>query len=422
MYRVKNAIYFLCLYICIICTTLYSFVEYDPSTIFKDLFRLSKTTDQVVFNSIEPLLFDCTMANDVQKSVLHFARVILRHDAGREELSISVAEGLEEGFSGNQLFFIKDTENRLVIKTFSHPFEATGHFKKELAGFEFLSQLQLKKSRFARLKGVGKCVVDGKCYGVIAMSYEKGVNIQTTLFHIARLPQGSLERLLALKTVQKAVEKLGAALAELHQVRVQKNMPLHVGIFEQMKIAADKLALEAARGNVVIDIPLLQSYVTFLMSQLKNLKTTRTIAHGDAHLGNFLYDEQSQRIAMVDYAQISRSINQAGDPIDNPTRDIMSTLDIITANKKIGITTKEINLLIMAFKKGYGPLPSLEEQEFFLLLFRLYYLQWGLKAKKRRPQYFSLQSPLQKLLDYLTEEINQGLKKGYDYKDIKAVQ
>lgn len=384
-------------------------LQYDKQASIRDIFKISRAVEQTAFDRIESLLVDYTIDNDIQKSIKHFLQSV-DSCLDSSDILINSAEGPQEGQSGDSLFFIRDNKDhlKLVVKVFSKPFDVNGSFKRELDGLGLLSNAQGNNFHLIAIKAIGKSMINGEPYGIIALSPADGINMQTLLINIVRLPEESTERLNALYIAQKGVEKLGFALAEFHQIRTQKSMPLDATIFDRMKHDVSKVEKHLMQENIGIDISMLKNYVTYLVNQVRKIKTTRAIIHGDAHLGNFLYDADADVVYMVDYNQIGRSVDKDGNPIGNTAMDIMNVLDIIAANKQFGLTPQEIDTLIKAFIKGYGTLPSQLEQDFFLLFFRLGFLGWFLKAENDRPERF-VESPLKKISDYLVQEVKHTL-------------
>lgn len=378
-------------------------------TAIDTIFKISRTVEPAEFDRIDHLLVDYTIDNDIQKSITYFLQATdLNFDAS--QIHIHAAQNPQEGQSGDQLFFIRDIKDHLesVVKVFSQPFDVNGNFKRELVGFGLLSNIHANNFQLVTIKAIGKTIINGEPYGIVAISPADGINMQTLLINIVRLPQESSERLHALRIAQKGVEKLGAALAEFHQLRTRKNMPLDVTIFERMEHDLSKVEKYLMERNLCIDISMLRNYAAYLVNQIRKIRTTRALIHGDAHLGNFLYDIDTDMIFMVDYNQIGRSVDKDGNPIGNTAMDVMNLLDIITANKQFGLMPQEIDTLTEAFINGYGALPSQLEQKFFLLLFRVGFLEWFLKAEQDHPQQF-VDGPIKKLAEYLIDELKKSL-------------
>ncbi len=207
---------------------------------------------------------------------------------------------------------------------------------------------------------------------------------------------------------KKGIEKLGAALAEFHQIRTQKDMPLDSAIFERLYRDLNQVVGNLEQENSGIDIQALQNYVAYLVQQMKKIKLTRSIIHGDAHLGNFLYDAKTDTVSMVDYNELNRSVDGEGNPLGYAATDVMSMLDVIGANKKFGLTQEEANVLSEAFIKGYGSLPTNLEQDFFGLLSRLSFVAWFWIAEKANPEQFANEK-MRKVSIYMLDEIKKSL-------------
>lgn len=387
--------------------------QFDKNQAYIDkIFEVSGTVGSAQFDKIETLLVDYTIDNDIKKTIKNFLQQTLDQELDTLIVQESSAEAPQEGQSGDQLFFIRDKQDNLkfVVKVFSKPFDAEGNFIKELAGFGLTSKIHGKNFYLVAAKAVGKSSIDGEKYGMLAISPANGTNMQTMVIDIFRLLHGSPERLNALHMAQKGIEKLGAALAEFHQIRTQKNMPLYTAIFERVQRELNQVIGHLEQENHGIDIQALQDYVASLVQQMKKIDTTRSFIHGDAHLGNFLYDAKTDTVYMVDYNELNRSVDREGNPVGHTAMDVMSILDIIAANKKFGLTQKEAMILSEAFIRGYGSLPSELEQDFFLLLFRLGFVEWFWTAEKSNPEQFS-DEKIRKVSIYMLDEIKKSLEK-----------
>lgn len=335
------------------------------------------TVESAQEDKVEGLLVDYTVDNDLKKTIQNFLQQATAQEI--DTFSIQESSGAAgEGQSGDQLFFVRDNQDNLifVVKIFSKPFDSEGNFIKELAGFGLLSKIDGKNFHLVDIKAIGKSIIDGKKYGMLAISPASGINMQTLVIDIFRLPQGSTGRLNALHSAKKGIEKLGAALEEFHQVRTQKDMLLDPVIFERLQHDLNYVVGHLQQDNFGIDIQVLQNYVAYLVQQMKKIKMTRSIIHGDAHLGNFLYDVKTDTVSMVDYTELNCSVDGEGNFVGYAAIDVMGMLDIIAANKKFGLTQEEARLLSKAFIRGYGTLPIELEQDFFALLSRLSFVAW----------------------------------------------
>ena len=412
----RKIISFVSFVACLLTLGIYFYnTQFDKNQAYIDkVYEISRTVGSAQFDKIENLLVDYTIDNDIKKTIKNFLQQTLDQNLDNLTVQESFADTPQEGQSGDQIFFIRDKQDNLmfVVKVFSKPFDSEGNFRKELAGFGLLSKVDGNNFHLVTVRAIGKSVIDGERYGMLAISSASGTNMQTLVIDILRLPQGSPERLDALHTAQKGIKKLGAALAEFHQIHIQKDMPLDPAIFDRVHHDLSQIVGHLEQENHGIDIQVLQNYVAYLVQQMKKIKTTRSIIHGDAHLGNFLYDAKTDTISMVDYSELNRSVDREGNPVGHAAMDVMNMLDIIAANKKFGLTEEDANILREAFIKGYGSLPTNLEQDFFVLISRLGFVEWFLTAEKANPEQFT-DDKLEKVSVYMLDEIKKSISKHF---------
>ena len=197
---------------------------------------------------IENLLVDYTIQNDIKRTIKNFLQKTVGQTIDESNIQGHGAFGAPaKGLSGNPLFFIRNKQDSLmfVIKVFSKPFDPNENFIKEIAGFDIVSTMQGKNFHLISVKAIGKCKIDGKKYGLLALSPAVGTNMQELVIKMLRMQKESKERANALSIAARAFEKLGVALAEFHGIRTQKNVSLHPAIIKyaryHLKLTIDRL-------------------------------------------------------------------------------------------------------------------------------------------------------------------------------------
>ncbi|MFC1843070.1 phosphotransferase family protein [Candidatus Dependentiae bacterium] len=339
---------------------------------------------------IENLLVDYTVENDIKKTIKHFLYKTVGLQINEADIQES-SDASQRGLSGNPLLFIPDKKGnlKLVIKIFHKPFDLAGHFIKEIAGFQITSTMKGEKFHLISIKAIGKCKIDGKEYGLLAISPAAGISLQGLLTKLFFMPKGSVERVNMLLVVKRAFEKLGAALAEFHNIRVQKNVPLHSAVMKRARRHFKSTIEQLKDGDYGVDSQDLQKYFDDLAGRMEKVKTTRSIVHGDANLGNYLYDQKTDTLSLVDYYALHRVADQEGNPIWHAAFDFMNVLDAITIGKEFGFSEQECAVARDAFIKGYGAVPTRLEQEFFALVCRLRLIRCFLMKEKKDSERFA---------------------------------
>ena len=358
---------------------------------------------------IEDGLIDYTVDNSIQKSIANFLAKTVGLTGDEAQLKTASADST--ALSGNPLFFVRNKQStlNLVVKVFNKPFAISGNFIKELSGFQIVSTIKNGKHfNLITAKAIGKCIIDGKAYGLLAISPVPGINMYDLVEDMYKLRHGSEQRKEALARAQKAFKKLGAALAEFHQVRAIHNVTLHRAITKRARNHLARTVTQLRRGGYGIDPGELEEYFDYLVNQIEHAKTTRSFVHGDAHLANFMYDNKSDTLSLVDFKAMYRIADQEGNPIWHAAFDFMNILDAIAINKKFGLTDKEIGVLEDSFVAGYEHTFTDTEKAFFALACRLRIVNWFLRMEKDRPEIF-IDEKMKIVSRYRLEELKKSL-------------
>jgi len=353
------------------------------------IFDIARKTRPAPLNKLKCMLLDYSVDNNIKKTIKNF---LLQTRGLKIDIEdIKQLNGLQRaGLSGNPLFFIQDKQNNLkmVVKVFENPFNPAGYFIAELSGYQIASTINGKNFNIISAKAVGKAIIDGKTYGFLAISPAVGTNMQNLILKMLRCKPFSPERAAALRVAQHAFERLGKALAELHQIRVEKNVTVHHTLVERAKQNLNSAVTLLSEENHGINIEALKQYFEQLKKELVKVKTTRSLAHGDPNLGNFIYHEKNNVISIVDLARLHRAVDQDGNPIQNAAIDFMGVLNIISLNKAFGMNEEERITLATTFTNAYGSTPTELEQKFFALEQHLDVLNFFLKLKKTHAENF----------------------------------
>lgn len=374
---------------------------------------------------IEELLIDYTTDNDIKKTIIKF----LQKTIGQKFDDFNIKQidsSPQKGLSGNKLFLIRDAKNDLkfVVKIFEKPFEPneTG-FLSELSGFQLASTIHGKNFNLISALAIGKCVINKNQYGLLVMSAANGISIADLMLKLMLYLEvrnhfefGSVFNTEIKETfclLKRAIEKLGIALAELHQIRkidTKKSHPEAISKEEKfIKNAIEMLN----KGNYGIDLNILKKYFESLLNRLKNIETTYSIIHGDTNFGNFIYDKKTDSLSLVDLASIGLSVDQNGNPIQNAASDSVGIVNEIETCLKTGMPKEEFTEIRKTFIDAYGKVPTQLEQEFFALVDRLKFILFFITTERSNPKKLTA---LKRSFQLYIDEIKEATSK---FKDIQ---
>lgn len=348
--------------------TVFCHFTYKKPSIAKKLdiiIDLIKSNDK---SNVRSHLSDYTLTNNnIKKSVKFFVKSNVTQS--KDKLIVDDIPKVNFfHYSGSRLYFVRNQHGNLisVVKIFNNPFNNKGLFLRNLVGFKIGTHISAKHFQIIRCQSVGRCVVDGEEYGMIAMSPASGIEIQKLIVDLLHQPRNSQKRISMLQTIQKAMEKLGNALAELHQLHIRHNVLLDHSIIKNSHSLFANMIHLLKDNDYGIDSEKLRSYFNFLIQKIQSVKLNATVSHGDAQLGNFLYDQYDNTVYMIDLESMDNSVSRKnGHSIGNGAVDFMEVVELINMNKKFGLSTKEADALTQSFYQGYGNLPTELEQEFF---------------------------------------------------------
>ncbi len=260
---------------------------------------------------------------------------------------------------GKREFVFIDKENEIVVKVFP---QIPKHYFKiihELSGHQAFRELNLAQAGMAEFLRLGKYSLNGVDYLLLAMTFVKGEEIRK-FFAPVYSAGGPAEKQEAIDDLKKIFYLLGTVMGEAHSRGKMKASPSadHTeAVMQSYTLAAGKLIdkyKEADRENSEMAERIWENFIT-ISSQYDTGPVYFAPSHGDAHLGNFLYDKASEKITVIDSVRAHLSVDSEDLPIsDSYSYDCVRIEDSIIK----GILTYEndvdlIQELIGTFRQGY---------------------------------------------------------------------
>lgn len=244
---------------------------------------------------------------------------------------------------GERAYIASDAQQEIFIRVFTSMGEEEiiedpdyteayrkrdGYFARALSGNDLMQSLNLTSAKIQDLLAVGRCQENGIEYYLIAGFNVPGKTISEHLSNIFKFPKGSEDRAKEIAVVKRALEKLGAALAEIHS-RQAVPQKMNAEIISAFQRRADKKlkSYQNAGGDQVEKIKaVLDRQIAALAASDANL----TYYHGSANLKKFFYEPSTDQLSMIDLYEASPSIGQNGEPLGlfsshdicSPIRDI----------------------------------------------------------------------------------------------------
>ncbi len=290
----------------------------------------------------------------------------------QEARIIPVTGDFFSGVSGNPVSYLSDSSGKplAIVKAFSG--ESTS-FSKEIAGLALRNELTIGKSDKFYIKYLAQCKTSNSLYYISIYSVAKGATVQEIIaqsYINKKLTEN--DRAVAFDRAKNAVSTLGSVIAELHKTAVREADYLDPNLARQyLSFFNNELdglkKMDNFFDGIDVDKFVANFYVNFEL--LKKSKLRYGYTHGDAHLGNFIYDWDNKLLTLIDLDRLPLSATPDGIPIGLPAFDFL----LIEANLFIDffgtdkLSETDGELLEKLFKENYsragGILPSSIERK-----------------------------------------------------------
>jgi hypothetical protein len=227
-------------------------------------------------------------------------------------------------------------------------------FAAELSAAERLHEAELTAFHTPDVLAVAKVSgPDGEPRGVLFSSEAPGVSIDDLL---RRVPL-AWDREGAVADLHSAVVGVAEGLAELHGGggdRTASPDYLNPHIEAIRKHLSGLESRRETLSRLGIDLDQINTELERTIAAAMADPGPAGLAHGDAHLGNFLWDEHAG-VSLIDAPSLHESMNAAGDPIGSPARDLaLFDQRIGHFGSEYGLTPDQIADLRREFAETYA--------------------------------------------------------------------
>lgn len=253
-------------------------------------------------------------------------------------------------------FVFIDKENRVVIKVYPQIPEHYFKIVHELSGYKAFLDLRLKSIDLVNFLSLGKYTLQGIDYIILGMSYSDGQEIRKYIDKIFDTQDPELRRK-SIELTKEILQKLGGAVGDIHATGAL-SIAIPEGYIETVKLQYENdinITLnqyEERGGQYRAE---LETYFEKLLASYNFQTTIFSLYHGDAHLGNFLYDTDSDRITVIDSVKAHLTVDPTGLPISDKFVHDSIKIDESIAKQILSHEYNEslIHELIGAFHQGY---------------------------------------------------------------------
>lgn len=293
--------------------------------------------------------FDYTTGETHEDSIKKFIKINFGID------STKIYCVAPERINKREFVFI-DKEHGIVVKVFPQIPKKAFKIIHELSGHSAFEAINVCQGKLASFLALGKYTYNNTEFLLLAMTYVDGKEIRKYIYEIfAALDQAA--RQAAIDRARHILMRLGQVIGEIHlaaAVKAAPSMEHKQAVINYYTTAIHK-AIEKCHNEDGISNEELISYFNHLLDEYDLAGVHFSIYHGDAHLANFLYDNETDQIAIVDSVRAHLSIDPARFPIsDYYVHDSVKIKESIVKQ----ILSFENNFpliqeLIEAFQQGY---------------------------------------------------------------------
>lgn len=326
-------------------------------------------------------------SGDLEESVANFVSQTLQFQDARVE-NIKSVPGLEHvGESGDSVFFVKSLtkEPLCVVKACKVPLRLENlhkeHFTIELSSIEFMQSHPVSSVISEKALSVGRCKFKEEQYVLIAKTFCPGVMVEKLVDRLLKDPSEE-----NIAPALDAVAKIGKTLGEIHSIARKRGV---FDVSEEMRIKnLLKVALQKGGSEFSkFDLELFEAYLSDLTDKFLNSECIYRYCYRDASCANFLYEENSKQLYLVDLARLHDSVGKRGTPIGNPAKDIVQFEEKLEEFLVKGLDRILYKRIEDAFHLGYlsvaRQLPEESVRKFFYVCRKLHRIDWSANYKNR---------------------------------------
>lgn len=329
-------------------------------------------------------------SSTIQDSILEFIDNSFALDI--DDLSLKAIE-LNRNFKARGGVFLLSSNKcsnspTIAVKVVIHQPEVSHNIIKELSGYSLLETSTLKDTFCTFPLAIGKAQVEDLKMFFLALPLAPGWELWKYVDRAQELKLSNPER-------ANAFYKVGRSLAQLH---MQKSLdcasaPTHV--HHIIRNRKRRLMEKLQEVTELVHFPKLSQTLEKFLEQELSRPCTLRLTHGDAHLGNFFFDMQSNTPTIIDPCNTHRSINIYDQPAGIASQDIARVVEHIELRTASTISNEEFENMYSAFIQGYEEVLGSPDHlytvfEAFLKINRLHSVAQDIKNQRANLGHYNL--------------------------------
>lgn len=262
------------------------------------------------------------------------------------------------GKSKDPVFFIKDSDGHLqfIVKAFREPLEPTSKFLPEISALDFLMQLEMPGMDSVRPLAAAMCLYKDRQLGLLLETAAKGKRMDRYILELFKYPKESEAYQRQLGIALHAFERMGESLARLHGFRSDQPQALPQEYLDKMTQKYQEVIgnpLIVRKLTDCLDFGAFQNLIEQVIEKAKEVPVYYSYRHGDAHLGNMIYDCERDLFTFIDVAKLHYAIGGNGEPLSDGAQEFVRAEESLRKNAIGLLTEEETEALAGHFKQAY---------------------------------------------------------------------
>lgn len=261
------------------------------------------------------------------------------------------------GKSEASVFLVKDNTGlvRFVVKAFQEPGSLQGRFMQEISAIDLLQELQLPDVSAIKQYAFAVCNDGQRDWGLLLESGATGKRIDQYIYDIDHEKDNS-QRQKILEIAVRAFRCLGASFAHLHANKADTETTVPPALLAKCDVKLNEALSNpfvAKQFAEKISLQDFENYVQKIKEEVLSVPVHLTYVHGDAHLGNSFYDDNTKNCTLIDLAGMHLSVDINGLPLLHAGIDLVRIEDSLRLKSKDILSDDEVEMLHSSFNQGY---------------------------------------------------------------------
>ena len=296
-------------------------------------------------------------ANSLEDAVYGF----LAHELSLNKYDFTIINANLTDVSGkshDSVFLIRDLNGHLcyVVKAFRNPHDLSSKFLPEISALDFIQQLSMPGVIAINPIAFAICSNQEEEWGLLLETAAKGRRIDQFVYQLAAFTPDSKEREVFFEICQKVFRRMAESFAKLHATKSSRSFFISMQDIDKYnkrlsEVFESCFIIREMENHVSLNA--FFQYVEKIKADALNVAVFHSYWHGDAHLGNMLYDDREDIFYFIDVAKLHHSVSITGEPLLDGTMDLVRVEENLRRIAIGLLSDSEVDNLLKSFYDAY---------------------------------------------------------------------